>query len=48
MFVLAQVHVGDFVKVNPKETNIPLYIACVCYMWEASNGDKMFHCRWLW
>lgn len=43
-----EVHVGDFVKVNPKETNIPLYIACVCYMWEASNGDKMFHCRWLW
>ena len=46
MFCL-QIHTGDFVKVCPDDPHKPLFISCVCYMWEAVNGDKMFHCRWL-
>ena len=34
-------------KVCPADIHVPLFISCVCYMWEAPNGDKMFHCRWL-
>lgn len=45
-FDLWQVQVGDFVKVRPEDPHMPLFISCVCYMWEAANGDKMFHCRW--
>ena len=34
-------------KVRPDDSYMPLYIACVCYMWEGANGDKMFHSRWM-
>ena len=42
-----QICVGDFVMFRPDEnSHLALYIACVRYMWEEQNGDKMFHCRW--
>ncbi|XP_067015919.1 DNA (cytosine-5)-methyltransferase 1-like [Acropora muricata] len=42
-----EICVGDFVMFRPDEnSHLALYIACVRYMWEEPNGDKMFHCRW--
>ena len=29
-----------------ENSHLALYIACVRYMWEEPNGEKMFHCRW--
>ncbi|KAJ7334456.1 DNA (cytosine-5)-methyltransferase 1 [Desmophyllum pertusum] len=42
-----EINIGDFVKVRPDDPHMPLFISCVCYMWERANGNKMFHCRWL-
>lgn len=46
-YLSIQICVGDFVMFRPDEnSHLALYIACVRYMWEEPNGDKMFHCRW--
>lgn len=46
-YLSIQICVGDFVMFRPDEnSHLALYIACVRYMWEEPNGEKMFHCRW--
>lgn len=42
-----EIRVHDIVSVLPEETNVSLYIAKVCHMWEDTmTGKMMFHGHW--
>ena len=37
---------GECLMVKPDSPDVPLYIARSMYMWENSDGEKMFHAHW--
>ncbi|XP_054016177.1 DNA (cytosine-5)-methyltransferase 1-like isoform X1 [Hylaeus anthracinus] len=41
-----EVHVNDYVLIEPRNSAKPSHIAKVIYMWETKSGMKQFHASW--